>query len=779
MFHFITNKKHNLIKIRLIAVTIIFIWVIANCTAIAVTYYVDPEHGNDGNPGTGSGSWKTISHAKEQAKAGDIVYLRPGNYGSVTFDSDDSGNVTGYITYKGDPDTISEIRPADWWSKTFNKSSSSKRPVFYGITIGSSAQYLRFEDIDFVHTGPDDAETAPFRCSGGAHHIQCKNLNIFGYHATYINQSTGSAFTFGYGDFHDILIEDCYAENIGTFVNIDDTATTSGNTRTSFLIKGNHSYNHYLSGVKINKNYNSTGLITIENNHIWKSVCKYWQSGSQSHNSGISIRRHHVHIKNNIIHSGWSTRSIRTYQVVFDGEKGRPDTGYQDIIIENNLIYDQEYYVELLDVGSNVTIANNTIVGKHLSNSSVDGYFYYAMMLNTNPNVKYDLATINIYNNIFVGRLNARHFRSRCSNNIIYYGVNSADLKEHNIVYRPNTGQGHYYGPEIFSVSGNFFVGSEDFTFDERHGLNLNEAFKLVENAAAIGYADPAFAPSKDLLDNSRVGVPEAGCYEYLENSQSQQSIPPGPPTNLVVESVSKTEITLSWHPANEDELNIDYYNIYRNDAYLAKCNTAGYTDNDVSPATNYQYKISAVSREGLESGFAASVQIQTPPAESAPEEETPPQNNNSDNEQSSNTISAAEQAKIVKAMYKKWFHENQKYLSTWSKQNRWHLVMNRLYEESVEESPLEIEQVEATRKLEHQIKATMKKSYMEWYNQQRKNMYDWMKVKRQELVKSKFQDPSILNENLSSVMHEQLDSFQYVLVEQQPEILPTEGGYE
>jgi len=43
-------------------------------------YFVDPEAGSDGNPGSAERPWSTINHALKQLQAGDTLYLRAGSY---------------------------------------------------------------------------------------------------------------------------------------------------------------------------------------------------------------------------------------------------------------------------------------------------------------------------------------------------------------------------------------------------------------------------------------------------------------------------------------------------------------------------------------------------------------------------------------------------------------------------------------------------------------------------------------------------------------------------
>ena len=102
---------------------------------------------------------------------------------------------------------------------------------------------------------------------------------------------------------------------------------------------------------------NSTVL--IEGNHI------YWQEPIDgTHSSGISLRTKNVTVRKNVVHGFGGTASIQTYQDVYDGESGRPDGGYTNMLFENNLCYDGRNVepMTFIDCGANFVVRNNTVV---------------------------------------------------------------------------------------------------------------------------------------------------------------------------------------------------------------------------------------------------------------------------------------------------------------------------------------------------------------------------------------------------------------------------------
>ena len=104
-------------------------------------------------------------------------------------------------------------------------------------------------------------------------------------------------------------------------------------------------------------------------------------------------------------------------------------------------------------------------------------------------------------------------------NNIVYAGSgfeeDSVGPNANNLVYYNNEPVGSE--PHPFDGSGNFFVGGPLFdalAFKTQHSENFNEAFQLVAEADAVGFADPALAPATDMTGAPRDIDPDVGCYE-------------------------------------------------------------------------------------------------------------------------------------------------------------------------------------------------------------------------------------------------------------------------
>lgn len=92
-------------------IVLAFLGIVASSSmAQAAEYYVDQATGNDGNGGTASQPWKTISKANSTLRAGDTVYIKRGTYSNyispASSGTSDANRIT-YRTFSSDVVTIS------------------------------------------------------------------------------------------------------------------------------------------------------------------------------------------------------------------------------------------------------------------------------------------------------------------------------------------------------------------------------------------------------------------------------------------------------------------------------------------------------------------------------------------------------------------------------------------------------------------------------------------------------------------------------------------------
>ncbi|MFF0415423.1 glycoside hydrolase family 6 protein [Kitasatospora sp. NPDC004745] len=81
----------------------------------------------------------------------------------------------------------------------------------------------------------------------------------------------------------------------------------------------------------------------------------------------------------------------------------------------------------------------------------------------------------------------------------------------------------------------------------------------------------------------------------------------PTVPGGLAVTGVTSTSVSLSW-TASSDPAGVTGYSVYRNGAKVATVAATGYTDTGLSPATAYQYTVTALGAAGKVSAPSAAV---------------------------------------------------------------------------------------------------------------------------------------------------------------------------
>lgn len=88
----------------------------------------------------------------------------------------------------------------------------------------------------------------------------------------------------------------------------------------------------------------------------------------------------------------------------------------------------------------------------------------------------------------------------------------------------------------------------------------------------------------------------------------------PTVPANLVGQAtLSPATITLTWIASTDSQSGVDHYVVYRNDLAIATVPTPTFVDTTVQALANYSYQISAVNRDGFESGRSAAVMVGIP----------------------------------------------------------------------------------------------------------------------------------------------------------------------
>jgi len=451
-------------------------------SGFAKSYYIDPVAGNDS---TGNGSlaspWKTINKAKPAVVPGDIVNLLPGSYGTVTFGQagDTYGTSwTAPITYQNNPTSAP-------YSAKFS----------HILFTGTHNFYTTISGVDVENTGTNDAciktENASY-----VKIIDCKaHGQPKGIGPSYANIFTKSS--------QNILIENCEAYYGGTWafaIQLENSNTVT--------VRSCHVHDIISSGIRTGGGQN----YIIEYNIIHDQRAEW---NSSVHGSGIAIHSHNTTIRGNIVYNFGNTRPIRFYQSVAG------PSGYQNMLVENNLVYKTadftgvQWWVEFIDVGGNCVFRNNTIVDS------------VVMVFAQNA----DGSGLSLHNNVFTGGLQLDNYGAVASGP----GRTKWDkVSEGNNIFgnlmAKGCGYQCYY--DKFSntsnsiVGTNFSVGTFFNSGASRYPYSTGYPYQLRSGSSAINFGDINHAPTTDLLQQGRVGLPDAGCYEY------GSSTPPPPPNN-------------------------------------------------------------------------------------------------------------------------------------------------------------------------------------------------------------------------------------------------------
>ena len=76
----------------------------------------------------------------------------------------------------------------------------------------------------------------------------------------------------------------------------------------------------------------------------------------------------------------------------------------------------------------------------------------------------------------------------------------------------------------------------------------------------------------------------------------------PTVPEDLVALPVAPDQIDLNWSPSTDDESGISLYRVFRDGTEVGTAVSPGYQDSGLEAGTTYEYRVSAVNGEGLES---------------------------------------------------------------------------------------------------------------------------------------------------------------------------------
>jgi chitodextrinase len=137
--------------------------------------------------------------------------------------------------------------------------------------------------------------------------------------------------------------------------------------------------------------------------------------------------------------------------------------------------------------------------------------------------------------------------------------------------------------------------------------------YRVFRDGSEIGtttqtvYQDDGLAPATTYEYNV-VAVNGDGLESEASNTASATTLDgtgPSTPTDLSATAAGTDRIDLTWAAAEDPETGIALYRIFRDGALIGTTDQTNYQDTGLSPATTYEYRVSAVNGEGLESGLS------------------------------------------------------------------------------------------------------------------------------------------------------------------------------
>ena len=457
------------------------------------TYYLDTINGND-NSGDGSTGlpWQTLAKIFTVMGSGDTVILRTGNYG--TYSQANVPTLTDWITFKAD---------------------AGHAPVITTLSIHNTTirdTYLRFDKIDFSFSTIANGIDLNF----------VRHLEIRGGHLSNYNHKYESGYCVRVQDSENVLI---YENEIDTIrVGLGFTNATN------ITVSKNHV--HGLAGSSGVYYGFGNGNTIIEKNNFHDSNFDTWDNDVNSpydpalvstwpHSSGISVRSNDLWVRGNIFHDIGSTSGIMTYTSA--------EPNFSNITIENNLFYDiQNSCIRFYNLGSNVVVKNNTVIGSERVDISSCVYKLKAALVVHSVGAASDGSGISVTNNIMAGSVTLPALAVTESNIMWSFTYLTpfawlSTANDANTVISTSSGTDPSCPYTDFTT--NFFTGIASLTdFTAQHGLIKD--FTLDPLSDAVNFGDIATQSGVSLgiidADGFIQGMParsvsnhSAGAYEY------------------------------------------------------------------------------------------------------------------------------------------------------------------------------------------------------------------------------------------------------------------------
>jgi len=480
-------SAHLLLRLALTATLVVIPWPIASQSPQACEYWVAPApEGDDGNPGALDQPWATLNHASESL---------PDDTCTVWFKD---GVYTGANSLYERFTTLTTFKAVNPYQAILENSGPAVQ--LFG------AYNMTFEGLVFQHTEPAS--------SGLVVQVQ-KSDDLWSENITFRDNI-----------FHDSYNNDLLKINNGArFVTVEHNIFYNQqgsdehmdvNSVTDITVQDNIFFNDFAGSGRVNGNDTSSFIVIKDSN-----AGDDGQIGSER----ITIRRN--------VFLNWEGNSGSNFVLV--GEDGQPFYEAKGVLVENNLMLgnagNDMRAAFGVKGGQDITFRNNTVVGDlpalayalrvnqeglNLQNQNV--YFYNNIWADPTGTMGAEAAGgVNEFSDGSPGEVS----NLILDNNVYWNGgaaIPPGDLVSplvndaRRVVADPLLNTDHT-AIVLPRWNGSTFL-SGNTTIRQEFERLVNLYGQIPSNSPAIGGADPAFAPTDDILGRPRTAAPDLGAYQ-------------------------------------------------------------------------------------------------------------------------------------------------------------------------------------------------------------------------------------------------------------------------